>query len=140
MAKTATATKTKSATRAANAAPKEKRPPSAYNLFVKEHIKKWKEENPEKPQKEAMAAIAVLWRNAPENPKCGKIPVARAKAGAKSRTEERPESNADSKPKSRTPGVPQSKTAKPKSKPKSKSKVSDDDDDDDDESAGKENE
>ncbi|KAG1720713.1 uncharacterized protein EDB91DRAFT_1177422 [Suillus paluster] len=84
MAKTATESTTKAATKRANAktskADKEdkpKRAPSAYNLYVQAHMKEWKEANPGAPIKEAMSEIAVMWRDAPENPNRGKEPKAR---------------------------------------------------------------
>ena len=42
--------------------PKEKRAPSAYNIFVKEKSPGIKEANPEMDQKEIFAEIARLWR------------------------------------------------------------------------------
>ncbi|PAV22919.1 hypothetical protein PNOK_0287600 [Pyrrhoderma noxium] len=58
MARTATQTSTKAATRAANSKTKgangeskPKRAPSAYNLFMKEQLKKWREANPSAPIK-----------------------------------------------------------------------------------------
>ncbi|OJA10100.1 hypothetical protein AZE42_07533 [Rhizopogon vesiculosus] len=84
MAKTETESKTKAATKRANTktskADKEdkpKRAPSAYNLFVQAHMKEWKESHPGAPIKEAMSEIAVMWRDAPENPNRGKEPKAR---------------------------------------------------------------
>ncbi|KAG2107421.1 uncharacterized protein F5147DRAFT_697198 [Suillus discolor] len=64
---------------------KPKRAPSAYNLFVQAHMKEWKEAHPGAPIKEAMAEIAAMWREAPENPNRGKEPKPRkpkAAAGA----------------------------------------------------------
>ncbi|KAF5344530.1 hypothetical protein D9758_016472 [Tetrapyrgos nigripes] len=43
---------------------KEKRPPSAYNLYIKNNSAKWKEENPGKKQSEMMKEMAVLWKDA----------------------------------------------------------------------------
>ncbi|KAL5519681.1 hypothetical protein ACEPAH_1364 [Sanghuangporus vaninii] len=82
MAKTATQTTTKTATRKANTKskkadvePKAKRAPSAYNNFMSENLKSWKEKNPDKPTKEGMAAVAALWRESPLNPKRGQAPA-----------------------------------------------------------------
>ncbi|KAG2071152.1 hypothetical protein BDR04DRAFT_1098844 [Suillus decipiens] len=92
MAKSATESTTKAATKRANAktskADKEdkpKRAPSAYNLFVQSHMKEWKDAHPGAPIKEAMSEIAAMWRDAPENPNRGKEPKPRkpkAAAGA----------------------------------------------------------
>ncbi|KAI9511941.1 hypothetical protein F5148DRAFT_184535 [Russula earlei] len=79
MARTATETTTKTATRRANAKSKDGwhfisvvyRAPSAYNLFVKEHMKTYLAEHPGKTNKDAMKHIGALWKDAPENPKCG---------------------------------------------------------------------
>jgi len=85
MPKAATETKTKAATKSANTKPKEgktktKRAPSAYNLFMAEHLKKWREENPGQPHKSGMSAVAALWKDAPENPNRGKEPGEKKKA------------------------------------------------------------
>jgi len=87
MAKTATATVTKAATRRAvekptkaakaDKADKPKRPPSAYNLFVQAQMKPWLEANKDKSVKEAMVEIGALWREAPENPNRGKAVTTR---------------------------------------------------------------
>ncbi|KAI0067217.1 hypothetical protein BV25DRAFT_1819526 [Artomyces pyxidatus] len=85
MAKTATDTTTKTATRRANAkttrtkdgATKTKRAPSAYNNFVKAHMSKYLAENQGKTNRDAMTYIGALWKDAPENPNRGKEPVAR---------------------------------------------------------------
>ncbi|KAI0289771.1 hypothetical protein BC826DRAFT_914111, partial [Russula brevipes] len=50
---------------------KPKRAPSAYNLFVKEHMKAYLTDNPGKTNKDAMKHIGALWKDAPENPKRG---------------------------------------------------------------------
>jgi hypothetical protein len=67
---------------------KPKRPPTAYNLFVKEHMKNYLAENPGKTNKDAMKhvrpilplvllfthshfQIGALWKDAPENPRRG---------------------------------------------------------------------
>lgn len=36
-------------------------PPSAYNLFMKAELPKWKAKNPTKDHKEAFTAVAQLW-------------------------------------------------------------------------------
>ncbi|KAG6889082.1 hypothetical protein C0995_003935 [Termitomyces sp. Mi166 len=85
MAKTATVTKTKTATKAANdkktrpkadKADKPKREPTAYQLFCKKHMKAWNDANPGR-AKEAMSQMAKLWKDAPENPNRGAEPKAR---------------------------------------------------------------
>ena len=78
------------------AADKPKREPSAYQMFCKDNMKKWNEENPGR-AKEAMTQvhrfscpaprfywhflsaqqIALLWKDAPENPNRGQEPRAR---------------------------------------------------------------
>ncbi|KAJ7847898.1 hypothetical protein B0H14DRAFT_3674294 [Mycena olivaceomarginata] len=59
--KTKTAnTKTKSKTNA-DGTEKTKCAPTAYNLFVSRQLKKWKEEILDKPYKEGMSAVALLW-------------------------------------------------------------------------------
>ncbi|KAG8993738.1 hypothetical protein FRB94_006373 [Tulasnella sp. JGI-2019a] len=40
--------------------PKEKKPPSAYNLFVKEQMPIWKAANRDAPPKDAMKAIGEM--------------------------------------------------------------------------------
>ncbi|KAF8548352.1 hypothetical protein OG21DRAFT_1471317 [Imleria badia] len=91
MAKSATVTATKAATKRANAKTskqdKPKRAPSAYNLFVQAKMKEWKENNPGAPNKDAMVEIGALWRDAPENPNRGKEPKSR-----------KPKANADKPP------------------------------------------
>ncbi|KAJ4485599.1 hypothetical protein J3R30DRAFT_3696975 [Lentinula aciculospora] len=52
--------------------PKEKRPPSAYNMFVSEKMKSWKADNPGANAKDAMRAVGVMWASAEENPNRGK--------------------------------------------------------------------
>ncbi|KIJ13174.1 hypothetical protein PAXINDRAFT_100855 [Paxillus involutus ATCC 200175] len=107
MAKTATETSTKAATKRANAkstkADKEdkpKRAPTAYNLFVQAQMKEWKANNPGAPIKEAMVEIGALWRDAPENPNRGKEPKARkpkaaAQKPAKPKTKAPPPKSSD---------------------------------------------
>ncbi|KAH8092632.1 hypothetical protein BXZ70DRAFT_909419 [Cristinia sonorae] len=82
MVKTTSETQTKSATRSANTKPRGsggKRAPSAYNKYVAENLKTWREANPDRPVKEAMAAVAAQWRDAPENPNRGQEPKKRTK-------------------------------------------------------------
>ncbi|KAF5359823.1 hypothetical protein D9756_003653 [Leucocoprinus leucothites] len=55
---------------------KPKREPSAYNLFCKKHMKEWIAAHPGR-AKEAMAHMALLWKDAPENPNRGKGPKAK---------------------------------------------------------------
>lgn len=67
---------------------KTKRAPTAYNLFVKEHMKSYLSDNPGKTNKDAMKhvrpilplallfthnylQIGALWKDAPENPRRG---------------------------------------------------------------------
>ncbi|KAG5651403.1 hypothetical protein H0H81_008761 [Sphagnurus paluster] len=86
MAKTATVTKTKTATKEANdkktrkpkadKADKPKREPTAYQLFCKANMKKWNDANPGR-AKEAMGEMARQWKDAPENPNRGAEPRAR---------------------------------------------------------------
>ncbi|KAH9986063.1 hypothetical protein BJV77DRAFT_915815, partial [Russula vinacea] len=83
-----TETSTKTATRRANAKPKDtdvkaKRKPSAYNLFVKEHMKAYLAEHPGKTNKDAMKHIGALWKDAPENPKRGQETKEKAPKAAK---------------------------------------------------------
>ncbi|KAI0298059.1 hypothetical protein B0F90DRAFT_1633135 [Multifurca ochricompacta] len=59
---------------------KTKRPPSAYNLFVKEHMKTYLADNPGKTNKDAMKHIGALWKDAPENPKRGQEAKVKEKA------------------------------------------------------------
>ncbi|KAH7920883.1 hypothetical protein BV22DRAFT_1039284 [Leucogyrophana mollusca] len=81
MTKTITETSTKAATKRANTkssqADKPKRQPTAYNLFVKAHMKPWLDSHEGSNVKEAMKEIGVLWRDAPENPNRGKEVKAR---------------------------------------------------------------
>ncbi|KAF5351414.1 hypothetical protein D9758_013509 [Tetrapyrgos nigripes] len=58
---------------------KQKRPPSAYNLYIKNNSAKWKEENPGKKQSEMMKEMAVLWKDADENPNKGREPKPKKK-------------------------------------------------------------
>ncbi|KAI0790058.1 hypothetical protein C8Q75DRAFT_763787 [Abortiporus biennis] len=81
MVKTTSETQTKTATKSANTKPRGgggKRQPSAYNKYVAENMKVWREANPDRPVKEAMAAVAAQWRDAPENPNRGQEPKKRA--------------------------------------------------------------
>ncbi|KAJ3721968.1 hypothetical protein FB446DRAFT_747879 [Lentinula raphanica] len=67
-------TATKSAKTKTSKEPKEKRPPSAYNVFVAERMKTWKADNPGANAKDAMRAVSVMWASAEENPNRGKPP------------------------------------------------------------------
>jgi hypothetical protein len=89
---------------------KAKRAPSAYNLFVKEHMKTYLVDNPGKTNKDAMKhvrlilslvllfihdhfQIGVLWKDAPENPRRGQAvkerpPKKAAKRSKKTAVEE----------------------------------------------------
>ncbi|KAF9441733.1 hypothetical protein P691DRAFT_779698 [Macrolepiota fuliginosa MF-IS2] len=55
---------------------KTKREPSAYNLFCKKHMKEWITDHPGR-AKEAMARIALMWKDSPENPNRGKASKAK---------------------------------------------------------------
>ena len=48
--------------------PKEKRPPSAYNLFMKSELAKVKKAQPTLDHKQAFTAAANNWKNSKENP------------------------------------------------------------------------
>ncbi|KAF9072806.1 hypothetical protein BDP27DRAFT_389676 [Rhodocollybia butyracea] len=65
----ATSKTTKQASKNTAKEPKEKRPPSAYNVFVKEQLPIWKSEHPDVSAKEAMKGVRALWASAEENPK-----------------------------------------------------------------------
>ncbi|KAJ3566072.1 hypothetical protein NP233_g7235 [Leucocoprinus birnbaumii] len=56
---------------AADNAEKPKREPSAYNVFCKKHMKEWIAAHPGR-AREAMAHMALMWKDAPENPNRGK--------------------------------------------------------------------
>ncbi|KAI9454388.1 hypothetical protein BJY52DRAFT_1284679 [Lactarius psammicola] len=91
MARISVETTTKTATRRANTKSKDtegktKRPPSAYNLFVKEHMKTYLAENPGKTNKDAMKHVRALWKDAPENPKRGQEVKERAPKKAPKRS------------------------------------------------------
>jgi len=89
MPRSATETTTKAATKKANTKTakepkaKSKRAPSAYNLFMGEHLKAWRADHPGTQVKEAMSAVAAMWRDAPENPNRGKEPAAKKPKAAK---------------------------------------------------------
>ena len=53
-------------------AEKVKRPPSAYNLFMKTELAKVKKANPELDHKAAFTAAAGNWKNSSQNPNKGK--------------------------------------------------------------------
>lgn len=46
-----------------------KRPPSAYNIFMKEELPKVKAQNPELSHKDAFKKVAESWKTHPSNPK-----------------------------------------------------------------------
>ncbi|KAJ6624374.1 hypothetical protein B0H10DRAFT_2006963 [Mycena sp. CBHHK59/15] len=129
MAKTATVTKTKTATKDANTktrakksddgAEKKKREPSAYNVFVSKNLKKWNEEHPND-KKGGMAAVAALWADAPENPKRGQPVTKRAPPKAKKEKDDDAKKAPKSKPKAK---------ASAKAKKESESEQEEDDDD-----------
>lgn len=48
---------------------KEKRAPSAYNVFMKSELAKIKKEHPNLDHKEAFTKAAGNWKNSPQNPK-----------------------------------------------------------------------
>ncbi|KAI0073155.1 hypothetical protein K474DRAFT_1649945 [Panus rudis PR-1116 ss-1] len=87
MAKTATQTRTKAATKSANAKSssegKPKRAPSEYNKFMAANLKPWREANPGKSVKDSMKAVAAMWKDAPENPNRGQEPKSKKKAPKK---------------------------------------------------------
>ncbi|KAL1744225.1 hypothetical protein HDZ31DRAFT_64274 [Schizophyllum fasciatum] len=149
MPKTASESKSKAATAKANAKPLKDgagagnvaREPTAYQKFMADNLKSYKERNTTLSHKEAFSAVAALWRDAPENPNRGKeikprapkkrkaeldgdgskatpAPAGDRKLKAKSTGDEK----AKSKPKDDTKSKSDTK-AKPKSKPKSKSKA-----------------
>ncbi|KAG8848862.1 hypothetical protein FRB96_000994 [Tulasnella sp. 330] len=51
--------------------PKEKRAPSAYNIFVKEQMPLWKAAHPTAPHSEAMKGIGEIWAKHADNPNKG---------------------------------------------------------------------
>ncbi|KAG8882556.1 hypothetical protein FRB98_003597 [Tulasnella sp. 332] len=51
--------------------PKEKRAPSAYNIFVKEQMPLWKAAHPAAPHSEAMKGIGEIWAKHADNPNKG---------------------------------------------------------------------
>ncbi|CAL1717465.1 unnamed protein product [Somion occarium] len=82
MVKAVSETQTKTATKSANVKPRAgggKRAPSAYNKYVSDHLKQWRDEHPDRPVKEAMSAVAAQWHDAPENPNRGQEPKRRTK-------------------------------------------------------------
>ncbi|KDQ06730.1 hypothetical protein BOTBODRAFT_60457 [Botryobasidium botryosum FD-172 SS1] len=77
--------------------PKEKRPPTNYQLFMKNNITSYKESHPGISHKDAFKEVALLWKDAEENPNRGgtapvKKPAAKKKA---KKDEEEPEQAAD---------------------------------------------
>ncbi|KAI5896256.1 uncharacterized protein SCHCODRAFT_02614371 [Schizophyllum commune H4-8] len=144
MPKAATESKTKAATAKANSKPISDgttenvvREPSIYNQYMKANLGPYKERNPGVPHKEAFTAVAVMWRDAPENPNRGKEPKPKktkaegdntVKVKAKPKSDEKTKKTkpkADDKTKSVSGEKAKTKPKdedKPKSKPKSKSK------------------
>ncbi|KAJ7667182.1 hypothetical protein B0H17DRAFT_950611 [Mycena rosella] len=116
---------------------KPKRAPSAYNIYVKEHLPKWIAAHPDRPRTDGMGAVAALWADAPENPKRGQPVVKRAPKAKKEKEPKEPkEKKAAAKPKPKA--APKSKAA---SKSKSKKEESEDEDEaEEDEDDEKENE
>ncbi|KAF7309245.1 hypothetical protein MIND_00294800 [Mycena indigotica] len=105
---------TKSDKKAPDAAEKPKREPSAYNKFVKENMKPWREANPDKTAKDAMAAVAGMWRDAPENPNRGKSPKKRQAKKEQTLAKDKPKSTkSDSKTKPMSSSVKKPKSAAP---------------------------
>ncbi|KAJ3532142.1 hypothetical protein NM688_g7467 [Phlebia brevispora] len=84
MVKTATGPQRRGATEAPTKT-KAPRAPSAYNLFMKERLKPYREANPGTSNKDAMKAIAAQWRDAPENPNRGLDPKARTRKAPKAK-------------------------------------------------------
>ncbi|GAW06604.1 hypothetical protein LENED_008541 [Lentinula edodes] len=84
MPKASSTSTSKAASKGANAktskAPKEKRPPSAYNIFVSEKIKSWKASNPKANAKDAMKACYSKKAKTPKNtsspPRSSSLPAA----------------------------------------------------------------
>lgn len=52
---------------------KQKRAPTAYNVFMKKELQKIKEKDPKVDHKEAFMIAAKNWTKAPENPKNAKV-------------------------------------------------------------------
>ncbi|KAL4257097.1 HMG box domain-containing protein [Pleurotus pulmonarius] len=78
------ASKAKSATKATTTKPakqevKEKREPSAYNVFIKTEMATWRQANPGKKVTEAMKELGAMWRDHPSNPNRGKAPKSKSK-------------------------------------------------------------
>lgn len=122
MAKSATVTKSKSATKdatekrtrrpKADKEDKPKREPSAYQVFVKANMKAWNEANPGR-SKEAMSQMALLWKNAPENPNRGKDTKARKPKDTASKPALKAAPKSKSKSKSKTKTKTKEKDADP---------------------------
>ncbi|KAF9924161.1 hypothetical protein FBU30_005829 [Linnemannia zychae] len=49
-------------------APRSKRLPTAYNLYIKNELPKYKAAHPNVEHKKAFKQVAYLWKDAPENP------------------------------------------------------------------------
>ncbi|KAB5593426.1 YABBY protein [Ceratobasidium theobromae] len=57
--------------------------PSPYQLFMKEQLPVYKSKNPEVTHKDAFRAVALLWKDADENPNKGQAAKPRAPAKPK---------------------------------------------------------
>ncbi|KAF9255144.1 hypothetical protein L218DRAFT_992008 [Marasmius fiardii PR-910] len=81
-----------------------KREPSAWNLYIKASLTPWKEAHPGCSFKDAMAALKVQWKDAPENPNKNKPTKPREKRNAKN-------ASTSSEPSRSSPGVSSSDMA-----------------------------
>lgn len=68
-AKTAAKSEPVSKKRSSSSGGASKRPPSAYNLFMKAELPKFKEANPGVSHKDAFKKVAESWKTHPSNPK-----------------------------------------------------------------------
>ncbi|KAF5392516.1 hypothetical protein D9757_002226 [Collybiopsis confluens] len=87
MPKAASAKTSKAATSKANAKSsktggKEKRAPTAYNIFISNHMSEWKASNPGSKNKDAMKALGAMWATSEENPNRGKPSTKKSKGRA----------------------------------------------------------
>ncbi|TFK35249.1 hypothetical protein BDQ12DRAFT_322952 [Crucibulum laeve] len=106
----------KTATAKSSSEVKTPREPTAYQRFCKENMKKWIEENPGR-TKEVMTQVALLWRNAPENPHRGQEPKPRKPKAPKEPKEKK-------EPKAKIPTEPKApKAKKAAAPPKSKKPI-----------------
>ncbi|KAI0313856.1 hypothetical protein OF83DRAFT_494853 [Amylostereum chailletii] len=64
------------------------RAPSAYNVYMSEHLKPYRDTHEGVSVKDAMKEVAAMWRDAPENPNRGKT-AAERKAEAKPKAPKR---------------------------------------------------